>query len=145
MSGDLVFVDTNVLIYEWDAHEPAKQARAMEWMRHLWDTRTGRVSHQVLAEFYVTTTQKLKPGMPKASARRNVRTLLAWKPVQIDERVIDAAWGAQDDHGLSWWDSLIVASAKQARCDRLLTEDLQAGQDLGGLVIVNPFRTAPGA
>ena len=143
MAVDLVFVDTNVLLYEWDAHEPPKQARAAEWMSHLWETRAGRLSYQVLTEFYVTATQKLKPGLPQPVARRNARTFLAWRPVAVDSVVLEAAWRAQDDYTLSWWDALIVAAAQQARCRFLLTEDLQAGQDFHGLIAVNPFRTAP--
>lgn len=73
-----VFVDTNVLVYTRDASEPRKQEQAMAWMSHLWNGRAGRLSFQVLQEFYVTVTEKLTPGMDPKSARSDIRALLAW-------------------------------------------------------------------
>jgi predicted nucleic acid-binding protein len=143
MTGELVFVDTNVLLYEWDARARDKQERANAWIRELWQSRRGRLSYQVLAEYYVTVTQKLKPGLAPASARRNARTFLAWHPVVTDSKLLEDAWSVQDEHQVSWWDALIVAAAKAARCRYLLTEDLQAGQQIDGLVIVSPFHTQP--
>ena len=58
--GAKVFVDTNILVYCRDASEPEKQQKAMAWMTRLWETGCGRLSFQVLQEFYVTVTQKLK-------------------------------------------------------------------------------------
>ena len=55
-----VFVDTNVLVYSRDVSEAQKQKQAMAWMTHLWAERCGRLSYQVLNEFYVTVTQKKK-------------------------------------------------------------------------------------
>lgn len=143
MGAESVFVDTNVLLYEWDALAGDKQRRAASWLAELWLTRRGRLSYQVLAEYYVTATHKLKPGLSAESARRNVRTYLAWHPIVTDSRLIEAAWEAQDKHRLSWWDALIVAGAKAARCRYLLTEDLQHGQDLDGLVVLSPFKADP--
>jgi predicted nucleic acid-binding protein len=143
MNADPVFVDTNVLVYQWDARAGDKQERAMAWLTELWRTRRGRLSYQVLSEYYVTVTQKLSPGLAAAAARRNVRTFLAWHPVVTDSRLIETAWDAQDEFRISWWDALIVAAAKAARCRYLLTEDLQHGQDLDGLIVVSPFKQGP--
>lgn len=140
---DKVFVDTNVLVYSRDASEPQKQAQAMAWMAHLWKTETGRLSFQVLQEFYVTVTEKLKPGLDSGEARRDVRSLMAWRPISMDGRVIDGAWLIQDQYKVSWWDALIVSAAQLAECRYLLSEDLQENQQLGLLKIVNPFRTDP--
>lgn len=145
MGAESVFVDTNVLLYEWDALAGDKHRRAAGWLAELWRTRRGRLSYQVLAEYYVTATQKLKPGLAAEAARRNVRTYLAWHPIVTDSRLIEAAWDAQDEFRLSWWDALIVAGAKAARCGYLLTEDLQHGQDLDGLVVLSPFKADPTA
>ena len=76
-----VFVDTNVLVYARDASERDKQRRASAWMAHLWRTGSGRLSVQVLQEYYVTVTRKLQPGLPKKDARADVQDLLAWKPL----------------------------------------------------------------
>ncbi len=66
-----IFVDTNVLVYSRDATKLHKQTRAAEWISHLWRTGTGRLSVQVIAEFYAVVTGKLKPGMEIASARED--------------------------------------------------------------------------
>jgi predicted nucleic acid-binding protein len=138
-----VFVDTNVLLYHWDASDPLKQRRAIDWLRHLADQQAGRVSFQVLAEFYVNSTQKLRTPVPRPTAQRYVRTFFAWKPVCIDEDVLDAAWREQERFKLPWWDALIVAAAQRVGCRTLLSEDFQAGQQFGDLTVVNPFATAP--
>jgi predicted nucleic acid-binding protein len=112
-------------------------------MDHLWRERTGRLSTQVLSEFYVTVTRKLDPGMALADARADVRDLLAWHPLPVTGELVTEAWQIQDRFQLAYWDALIVAAAREAGCDWLLTEDLQDGQDLGGIVVVDPFRNRP--
>jgi predicted nucleic acid-binding protein len=136
-------VDTNVLVYCRDASETEKQARAAAWMAALWESRAGRLSFQVLQEFYVTVTAKLAPGLPPELARRDVRALLAWQPLPVDGRVLERAWHLQDLFRLPWWDALIVAAAQATGCRYLLSEDFQDHLELGNLTIVNPFRTRP--
>lgn len=136
-----VFVDTNVLIYALDDADRKKQATARHWRAELWRTRRGRISFQVLQEFYAKVTKKWPNA--RQDARSEVRDLLAWRPVSVDSRILEDAWKIQDRYQMSFWDALIVAAAKSASCRYLLTEDLQDGQDLGGLTIVNPFRCDP--
>lgn len=143
--SDRVFVDTNVLVYARDATVPGKQERAAAWLRHLWGSGTGRVSYQVLQEYFVTVTQRLTPGMPTAAARGDVRDLTTWNPVAASLSTMEAAWAIQDRYQLSWWDALIVASAQEAGCSTLLTEDLQHGLQIGDLAVVSPFEAAPPA
>jgi predicted nucleic acid-binding protein len=140
-----VFVDTNVLVYARDASDPAKQSTAAAWIQHLWTGAGGRLSVQVLQEYYVTVTRKLAPGLNADEARDDVRDLAAWRPVKIDEAIVEGAWRIEDRFGLSFWDSLIVAAAQAADCETLLTEDLQHGFDIDGLRIADPFRTAVGS
>lgn len=142
MPGE-VFVDTNVLVYARDATEPAKHQKARAWMAHLWSARRGRLSTQVLQEFYVTVTEKLDPGLDRQAARDDLRSLLTWRPVTLDASVFEAAWRVQDRYGLSWWDSLIAGAAEMAGCAYLLTEDLQDDQQLGPVRVINPFRVPP--
>jgi len=139
-----VFVDSNVLVYRHDTADPEKQAGAETWLAHLWRTRKGRLSTQVLQEFYVNVTQKLKPGLDRQAAREEIRDLTTWGPVSVDAEVIESAWAVQDRFGLSFWDSLIVAAAQASGCRYLLTEDLQHGQDLDGIRVTNPFLEDPG-
>jgi len=136
------FVDTNVLVYEFDESNPSKRERAQLVMRGLWDSRRGRISHQVLQEFYVTTTRKLKPALAPERARKEVRDLLFWQPIPPSPELFDAAWEIEDRWHLSWWDSLIAAAARRAGCETLLSEDLQDGLDLDGVRVVNPFSEA---
>jgi len=136
-----VFVDTNVLIYALDAADLKKQEAARAWRTELWRSRRGRISYQVLQEFYAQVTQKW-PGA-RAQARAEVRDLLAWRPVAVDQGILEGAWTLQDRYQLSFWDSLIVAAARSASCGYLLTEDLQANQDLDGILVINPFSLRP--
>lgn len=138
-----VFVDTNVLVYSRDASEPQKQEQAMSWMAHLWRTRAGRLSFQVLQEFYVTVTEKLEPGLDRERARSEVRSLLPWRPISVDARVIEGAWLIQDRYKLSWWDAVIVSAAQVGDCRYLLTEDLQEHQKLDNVQVINPFTSTP--
>ena len=137
----LVFVDTNVLIYALDSTEPKKQQVAKGWRTNLWDNQTGRVSFQVLQEFYAQVTRKW-PSF-RALARSEVRDLLTWGPVPVDAVLLQRSWELQDRYQLSIWDALIVAAAKSASCAYLLTEDLQDGQSLDGLLVISPFKHDP--
>ena len=140
-----VFVDTNVLVYARDASDIGKQAVAAAWMEHLWTSAGGRLSVQVLQEYYVTVTRKLDPGLSAGEAREDVRDLAAWRPLRIDQPIVEAAWWMEDRYGFSFWDSLIVAAAQAAGCEALLTEDLQHGLDIDGLRVADPFRTTVGS
>ena len=139
-----VFVDTNLLVYSRDGTEQVKQPQARDWLAFLWESHEGRLSFQVLHEFYVSVTRKLKPGLSAEEAQADVRDLLAWRPITADAALIEATWGLERRYGLSFWDALIVASASAAGCTHLLTEDLQHDQDLDGVVVVNPFLRQPG-
>lgn len=138
-----VFVDTNVFLYAVDRADPHKQQAARIWRAELWKSRRGRTSFQVLQEFFVNATRKSLSS--KEDARAEVRDLLAWNPIALDEVTLEHSWKIQDRYKLSFWDALIVAAARQAMCGFLLTEDMQAGQTLDGVVVVNPFRVDPAA
>lgn len=144
MTAD-VFVDTNVLVYARDASEPDKQPQARAWLRHLWETRTGKLSTQVLNEYFVTVTRKLSRPLDAAEAWDDVRCYLAWAPVAVDAAMLVRGREIQKCHGLSWWDSLIVAAAAVSGASVLLSEYLQHGVVLDGVRVVNPFREAPDA
>ena len=137
-----VFVDTNVLVYRFDATDQLKQLRADSWLRLLAADRSGRLSFQVLQEFYVTLTKKLKAGFAPEEVREIVRDLIAWQPVTIDLAVLENAWALQERYSLSWWDALIVGAAQVSNCPVLLTEDLQHGQRVGTVRVIDPFAAA---
>ena len=136
-----VFVDTNVLIYAVDDGNLTKQEAARLWRDELWKSRLGRLSFQVLQEFYANISRRWPAAREQTVVQ--IRNLLAWRPVAIDAAVLENAWKIEERYLLSFWDSLIVSAAKTASCRYLLTEDLQAHQELDGVVVVNPFRCDP--
>ncbi len=136
-----VFVDSNVLLYALDRSDLVKQEAARIWRAELWRGRRGRVSFQVLDEFYVNAIRALPAA--REAIRAEVRDLLAWNPVVTDAEVLELGWRIQDRYRLSSWDAMIVAAAKAASCRYLLTEALPAGQQLDGIEIVNPFLRGP--
>lgn len=138
MSGP-VFVDTNVLVYAHQANELIKQPIAAQWIERLWQEQSGRLSMQVLSEYYVTLTRKVKPPRPAADAWDDVRALSSWNPQATDMELLTRAQEVEQSYHLSWWDSLIVGAAQLQRCAVLLTEDLQHGALYGSVMVQNPF------
>jgi predicted nucleic acid-binding protein len=141
---ETVFVDTNILVYLRDPSDPDRQRVAAEWFARLWDEVSGRISWQVLQEFYVVMTRKLDPPADPARVRQDIDALATWAPVPTEQGIVESAWRIEDRYGFSWWDSLVVAQALASGATTLLTEDLQHGQEIEGLRIVNPFEVAPG-
>ena len=133
------FVDTNILIYTRDSTETEKQPKAKQWVSNLWENECGRISAQVMNEYYVTVTQKLRPGLSKEQARSDLRALSVWQPLEISTTLIESAWDIQDQYGYSWWDTLIISSALFLDCRYLLSEDMQHKQEISNLTIINPF------
>ena len=134
---DVVFVDTNILIYAHDRDAGVKRERAARALERLWDEQTGRLSIQVLQEFYVTVTQKLAAA--RAGAREVIRTYTPWVHYPTTPATVLRASEIAELSQLSFWDGLIVASAEQAGASQLYTEDLNAGQTIVGVKIVNPL------
>jgi len=133
------FVDTNVLVYAHDADAGTRHAAAKALLAELWDNRNGSLSTQVLQEFYAVVTRKFKPPIPRAKARAIVAAYGEWCDVATEPQLIVAASRLEEEHTLSFWDSLIVQAAIHAGADRLVSEDLQDGRRFGTLTIENPF------
>jgi predicted nucleic acid-binding protein len=134
------FLDTNVLVYLFDADSPDKQARAREILQASLERGVAVVSTQVLQEFFVTVTRKLARPLPAAEAESALRRLMELPVVQVDpDLILAAAVSARRDR-ISFWDALILAAASAAGCGELLSEDLQHGRSFGGMRVVNPFR-----
>jgi predicted nucleic acid-binding protein len=138
-----VFVDTNVLVASEDGRDAARQARAIEWLRALWMRRAGRVSTQVLDEFYVNVTRRMQPAMPAGDARAEVRRYQRWQPWQIDHATFETAWSVESRFGLGFRDALIVAAAQAQGCVLLLSADLPRDQVLDSVRVVDPFSVDP--
>ena len=131
------FFDTNILIYADDKSAPAKQRRTLDLVAAHRRAGTGVVSMQVLQEYFVTVTRKL--GVDARVARRKVELLAEFDVAVPDVADILAAIDLHRLHRLSFWDCLVIRSAKQSGCSVLLTEDLQESREVDGVRIVNPF------
>jgi predicted nucleic acid-binding protein len=141
--SDSIFVDTNILLYARDASESEKQAIASAHLDELWDRGTGRLSVQVLNEYFVNVTCKLKPGLSAEEAWDDIESLTAWQPLALDVAILNRAYATQRRYRLSWWDSLIVAAAEASGCARILSEDLSDGANYFGIAVENPFQERP--
>jgi predicted nucleic acid-binding protein len=136
--NDKTFVDTNVLIYAHDVDAKAKHEAAKRVLHELWSSRSGVLSMQVLQEFYVNVTRKIPCPISKASARLVINTYSIWC-VETKLSEISNAFRIEDESRLGFWDALIVAAAIKSGAHRILSEDLNAGQTISGVLIENPF------
>lgn len=143
MTPPLVFVDTNVLLYAIDDREPDKRDRSRLWLAACWSRHCGRLSTQVLNEFYWNVRRRFSSALAGGDARAEVRRYQSWQPWMIDHATVESAWAVEARHRLAYWDALVVASAQQQGCTILLIEDLQHGQSIDGVRIVSPFVVGP--
>jgi predicted nucleic acid-binding protein len=133
------FIDTNILLYSVsrDTQEAAKRDRAVA----LLDRDEGALSVQVLQEFYVQATRPTRPDpLPHDVA---VGLIATWTRFAVQDITLSILMGALEiriSHGLSYWDSAIVAAARALGCRELYSEDMSHGQQIEGVTIVNPFR-----
>jgi len=132
------FVDSNVLIYAHDLDAGTKYRIANSMLRQLWEYRTGVLSVQVLQEFYANITHKVAKPMSRTEARMVVEEYSRWC-IETTPNEIATAFRIEDEAQISFWDALIVATALKRGASRILSEDLNAGQRIAGIVIENPF------
>jgi predicted nucleic acid-binding protein len=133
------FVDADVFVYARDPRNATKQARALQWIAHLWQERLGRTSVHVLSEYYLFATRTLKPNVAPGAAWDDVRELMAWRPLAVDEALLWRAREIEQRWDLSWRDSMVVGAAQLQDCVLLLTEDLPDGAAFGGVTARSPF------
>ncbi len=136
------FVDANVLIYAHDVDSKSKHATAKNILHELWTERTGVLSMQVLQEFYVNVTRKIRSPLPRDSARLVVTSYSIWC-METTPAELSLAFRVEDESRIGFWDALIVAAAVKSGATRLLSEDLNPGQKIAGLRIENPFAAVP--
>ena len=110
------FVDTNILVYARDESESEKQPQARQWLEFLWKTHQGRISTQVLQEYYQMVTRRLRPGLQRDIAREDIRDLMSWRPIAVDRQVMEQAWAEEDRFQLSWPDALISVRPETGIC-----------------------------
>lgn len=133
------FVDTNVLVYAFDTSDPRRQI-ARDLLARLLDEDRLRLSTQVLQEFYVTVTRKIARPLAPGEALKIMDDFASWPVVQLDYPLIREAVLTATEAQLSFWDGLIVVAARRADAALLYTEDLNHGQEIRGVKVVDPFR-----
>jgi len=139
MKGDKVFLDTNILVYAYDISSGSKHDVARNIVADLWNFRTGVLSIQVLQELFVTVTKKIPKPLDVKTTRDIVRDFLLWEVVDNDGELMMAAMDVQMKYHYAFWDSLIIAAAIKSGASILMTEDLNNGRIIEGVLIKNPF------
>jgi predicted nucleic acid-binding protein len=134
------FVDTNVFVYALAADDAKRSPIAQRLVRRLISERALSTSTQVLQELFVTLTRKVRDRFTPEQALRYLDQIAASPVVMLDYGAIRSAVGLCASAHLSFWDALVVVAAARSGAKRLYTEDLQHGQTILGVEIVNPFR-----
>ena len=131
------FIDSNVLIYAEASDEPKKQSIALALLRDLKLSGEGVISTQVLQEYANVALRKL--GLDANHVRHQLGAHLQFEVVQVTPAIIQGALDLHQTRSLSFYDALIVQAASVAGCNELVSEDLNAGEVINGVKIVNPF------
>lgn len=134
-----IFVDTNIFVYARDSSAGDKYSKAKQLVCNLWRLKEGCLSIQVLQELYVTLTKKIPNPMKSDTAASVVSDLGQWIVHSPETEDILQAINIQHKYGLSFWDSMIICSAARLNCEKILSEDLNAGQVYEGIKVINPL------
>lgn len=133
------FIDTNIFVYAYDTSAGEKHKKANDLIKKLWQDDNGCVSIQVLQEFFVITTQKALTPLPVNEVIEIISDITFWRvhsPTALD---ILETIDIKNKYVLSFWDAMIVLSAKRLHCKILFTEDLNHSQFYEGIKVINPF------
>ncbi len=131
------FIDTNVLIYAEASDVPAKQRTALDLLKRLYEEALGVLSTQVLQEYCNVALKKLR--LPAQHVRAQLDLYQQFEVIQVTPAIIQAGLDLHQTRSVAFYDAIIVASAQIAGCTVLWTEDMNAGESVGGLRIINPF------
>lgn len=131
------FIDTNVLIYAEASDAPAKQRAALALLKQLFESTTGVLSTQVLQEYCNVALKRLR--LPAQHIRAQLDLYEQFEVVQVTPAVIRAGLDLHQTRSVVFYDALIMASAQLAGCSVLFSEDMNAGETMAGVLIINPF------
>ena len=132
------FIDTNVLIYQLDSRDKAKQKKCRDLVKTLVTNHEAVISTQVLQEFYVACTTKLK--VKAILVKGIMHGFENMEVVSIGTELMNDAIDTSIQYRMSFWDSLVIVSAESAKCQFLYTEDLNEGQIIRNVKIQNPMK-----
>jgi predicted nucleic acid-binding protein len=134
------FLDTNILVYSEDRGSGSKSERAKDLITRGISESRGRISAQVLGEYFVTVTRKLAVTLPFSETKRRIALYSLMPVTAIDGPLVSAAIIAMERYGLGYWDALIVAAASASGAKILYSEDFNTGQEYLGVRVENPFQ-----
>lgn len=132
-----VFLDTNILVYCFDLRDPQKQAKAHELVRSIIRRQEGVISTQVLQEFAYVAQAKLRHSIDQVLQEMTV--LESFEMVQVTPKIIRQGVELLQQHKIHFWDAIVLASARESKCDTLYSEDFQNGGIYDNLLVVNPL------
>lgn len=138
--GGRCFVDTNLFVYAHDRTADHKREGARALISELWESREGCVSVQVLQELFVNLTRKVPKPLPAREAADLISDLSRWRTHAPRPADVLSAIDLHSQAGISFWDAMILTSARALNCGILYSEDLNTGQNYGGVLIVNPLQ-----
>lgn len=141
MNGGKVFVDTNIVVYAYDADAKEKHNISSNILKELWHSGLGVISTQVLQEFFVIITKKIASPLDLKTAKEIIGDLSMWDVVVNNVEVILQAIEIHQQYRYLFWDSLIIAAAIRSGAGILLSEDFSDGQVIDGVKLKNPFKT----
>lgn len=131
------FIDSNILVYAEASDEPVKQTAALALLRRLKLSDSGVISTQVLQEYANVALRKMQ--LDANHVRKQLSAHQQFEVVQITPAIIHGALDLHQTRSLSFYDALIVQAASVSGCDMLYSEDLNSGEIVNGVKIVNPF------
>ena len=134
-----VFLDTNILVYAYDESESEKQTTAQALLTRGIEREEAVLSTQVLSEFFVVVTRRIKAPLSANQAEQVIDLLSILPVVEVDLKLVKRAVSVHGELQISYWDSLIVSAAERAGCTKIQSEDLNAGQVYLGARVENPF------
>jgi predicted nucleic acid-binding protein len=133
------FIDTNILVYAHDISAGVKHQDAVSLIEGLWNSRQGCLSIQVLQEFCVNVTRKLKEPTSHEGIVESIAELANWRVHAPNAQDVLSAIAIHRRYNISFWDAMVIRSAQQLGCAIVWSEDLNAGQVYGDVLVRNPF------
>lgn len=137
--NDKFFLDTNIFAYMFDGRAAQKAETARRLIKEAVSTRKGVVSQQVVQEFFNLAFRRFQPTMTLAEAENYLSTVFQPLLVVQSVQTYKEALQLHSRYRLPWYDSVIVAAARESGCEILYTEDFQHEQRFGELRVRNPF------
>ena len=134
------FLDTNILVYAYDSHEPQKQTIAQSLLRKGIREESAVLSVQVLSEFFNAVTRRIPSPLSSDQGLETIRRFRIIPTVDLDVDLVERAINTHKQYQISYWDGLIIAAAERANCTKILSEDLNEGQTYNDIPVANPFR-----